>query len=178
MVMIKSQRLILQPYTHSDADTMAALHASTPVMQFMKDSRPLSAAEAVETFARYLACWEEHGFSIFAVCLKSDDTFIGECGFWYRADKPGISMRFLLHDTAWGQGYGWEMNEAVTRWLFTQTDVMSFWAVTQSRNKGAVSVLRRLGGTITETAHTGIEGLLRFDVTKSAWAAAQGDTQE
>ena len=178
MPVITSQRLILQPYTHSDAEAMAALHASAPVMQFMKDSRPLSVTEAAETFARYLACWEEHGFSIFAVRLKSDGAFIGECGFWYRADKPGISMRFLLHDTAWGMGYGWEMNEAATRWLFTETDVMSFWAVTQSRNKGAVSVLRRLGGQITETAHTGIECLLRFDVTKSAWQCAQDDTQD
>lgn len=178
MVVITSQRLILQPYTSGDAEAMAGLHTSPPVMQYMKGFRPLSVAEAAETFQRYLACREEHGFSIFAVRLKTDGTFIGECGFWHRLDKPGISMRFLLHDAWWGQGLGWEMNEAVTRWLFTETDVMSFWAVTQSRNKGAVSVLRRLGGTITETAHTGIEGLLRFDITRSAWQHTQSDMQD
>lgn len=166
---IETGNLILRPYQAGEAGDMAALHGNPVVMDFMKNSQPLSAPEAAETFRQYLQCWANDGYSIFAVRLKSDGVFIGECGFWQRTDKPGVSMRFLLHQDFWGQGYGWEMNDAVTVWLFTETDVKSFWAVTQARNKGAVAILRRLGGRITETAHMGIEGLLCFDVTRSAW---------
>ena len=71
-----------------------------------------------------------------------------------------------------------EMNEAVTAWLFSATDVMSFWAVTQSRNKGAVAILRRLGGRLTENAHMGQPGLLRFDVDRPAWEKARAEMQD
>lgn len=157
---------------------MAALHSDPVVMDFMKGSKPLNASEAAETFQRYLQGWQNDGHSLFAVRQKSAGAFVGECGFWHRPDKPGVSMRFLLHQSYWGQGFGTEMNEAVTAWLFTETDVKSFWAVTQSRNKGAVAILRRLGGYVSETAHMGIEGLLRFDVTRPAWEQSRALVQD
>ncbi len=175
MIEIETNRLIIKPYIDADAADMAALHANPVVMDYMKNHRPLGGDEARETFARYLHCWTVDGFSIFSVRLKNTQAFIGECGFWQRTDKPGVSMRFLLNNAYWQQGYGTEMNFAVTRWLFTETDVQSFWAVTQSRNKGSISILRRLGGSIVETAHMGIEGLLRIDVTRHAWEGSRAN---
>jgi len=178
MTVIETERLILTPYAEADAAAMAALHADPVVMNYLKDSKTLSPEEAAETFARYLYCWQEYGHSIFAVRLKNDAAFVGECGFWHRTDKPGVSMRFIMHHAYWGSGYGREMNEAVTAWLFSNTDVMSFWAVTQSRNKGAVAILRRLGGRLTENAHMGQPGLLRFDVDRHAWENARAELQD
>ncbi len=176
MIEIETDRLILRPYVDSDKPMMASLHANPAVMEFMKDSKPLSVVDAAVTFARYLECWTVDGFSIFSVRLKNTGSFIGECGFWHRLDKPGVSMRFLLDSSYWRQGYGSEMNVAVTAWLFNETGVQSFWAVTQARNKGSVAILRRLGGVISETAHTGVEGLLRIDVTRSAWNSSKVHT--
>jgi len=178
MVEIHTPHLALRPYDAADAERMAGLHADPAVMEFMKDSKTLSRDEAAATFQRYVQGWERDGFGLFAVRLEVDDVFIGECGFWHRPDKPGVSMRFLMHRAYWGHGFGREMNEAATAWLFSETDVMSFWAVTQSRNKGAVAILRRLGGHVSETAHMGIEGLLRFDVTRSAWEKSRANLQD
>ena len=173
MTAIETQRLILTPYEAEDAARMAMLHADPVAMNFLKDSRPLTPDEAAETFQRYLDGWRNDGFGLFAVREKAGGAVIGECGFWHRPDKPGVSMRFLILPEFWNRGYGTEMNDAVTAWLFTETDVMSFWAVTQERNKGAVAILRRLGGEIVETAHMGVQGLLRFDVTRLAWDHAR-----
>lgn len=176
MCRIETNRLILEPYARSDAPAMALLHSNPAVMEFMKDRKPLSADEAAATFARYQSCWSAYGFGIFSVRLKETDTFIGECGFWHRLDKLGVSMRYLLDNSYWGQGYGTEMNVAVTAWLFNHTEVQSFWAVTQARNKGSVAILRRLGGVTKETAHMGIDGLLRIDVTRAAWKKSKAHT--
>ncbi len=176
MIMIETDRLIIRPYVDTDAPVMALLHSNPAVMEFMKDRKPLSAAEADATFARYQECWKIDGFSIFSVRLKDTGTFIGECGFWNRLDKPGVSMRYLLDSSYWSQGYGSEMNVAVTAWLFNETDVKSFWAVTQVRNKGSVTIFRRLGGVISEAAHMGVEGLLRIDITRPAWNVSQVKT--
>lgn len=176
MIEIETDKLILRPYVDADASMMASLHANPAVMEFMKGRMPLSPDDAAVTFARYQECWRVDGFGIFSVRLKDTEAFIGECGFWHRLDKPGISMRYLLDSPYWRQGYGSEMNIAVTAWLFNETDVQSFWAVTQARNKGSVAILRRLGGVISETAHMGVEGLLRINVTRSAWKSSQADT--
>jgi len=178
MTEIDTENLILKPYSVDDAAAMAALHGDSVVMDFMKDSKTLTAVEAAEIFTRYLDGWRRDGFGIFAVRRKSDQAFIGECGHWHRSDKPGVSMRFLLHSPYWGQGFGTEMNLAATAWLFTNTAVESFWAVTQSRNKGAVAILRRLGGQLTETAHMGQPGLLRFDVTRPAWESTRAKLRD
>lgn len=178
MIAIETECLIIKPYVTADAALMAALHSDPVVMDFMKGSKPLNESEAAETFQRYLQGWQNDGYSLFAVRQKSEGAFVGECGFWHRPDKPGVSMRFLLHQTYWGQGFGAEMNQAVTAWLFTETDVKSFWAVTQSRNKGAVAILRRLGGYVSETAHMSIDGLLRFDVTRPAWEQSRAQEQD
>ena len=178
MTRIETDRLLLRPYTTEDAEAMSALHADPAVMKFLKDSNPLSPDEAAETFQRYLYCWETFGHGVFAVRRKLDGEYVGECGHWVRTDKPGVSMRFMMHREFWGNGFGREMNEAVTAWLFSATDVMSFWAVTQSRNKGAVAILRRLGGRLTENAHTGQPGLLRFDVDRPAWEKVRAALQD
>ena len=70
------------------------------------------------------------------------------------------------------------MTEAAAKWLFTETDVRSFWAITQDSNKGSIAILRRLGATLTEEKHMGVDDLCRFDVTRSAWAEAQTSTQD
>lgn len=176
MIMIETDRLIIRPYIDADAQVMALLHSNPAVMEFMKDRKSLSATEARATLTRYQECWEIDGFSIFSVRLKETGTFIGECGFWHRLDKPGVSMRYSLDNHYWSQGYGSEMNVAVTAWLFSETNVKSFWAVTQARNKGSVAILRRLGGVISETAHMGVEGLLRIEITRPAWNASQANT--
>ncbi len=178
MIEIVTDSLILKPYAADDATRMAALHADPVVMDFMKDSRPLPPDEAADTFRLYLFGWRDHGFGIFAVRQRSDDAFVGECGFWHRQDKPGVSMRFLMHPEFWGRGLGMEMNDAVTAWLFSETGVPSFWAVTQARNKGAVAILRRLGGRVTETAHMGRRGLLRFDIERPAWEMSRAKLQD
>ncbi|MBO6521643.1 MAG: GNAT family N-acetyltransferase [Rhodospirillales bacterium] len=178
MTEIVTENLIMKPYVADDAARMAALHADPAVMDFMKDSRPLPPEEAAETFQQYLRGWQQDGFGLFAVRNYPDDAFVGECGFWHRSDKPGVSMRFLMYPAFWGRGLGTEMNDAVTAWLFAETDVPSFWAVTQARNKGAVAILRRLGGRVTETAHMGRPGLLRFDIDRPAWEEARAKLQD
>ncbi len=171
---IESENLIMTPYGHADELLMASLHCNPDVMRTMKGGRALSEAEAHETFAKYLACWERDDVGIFAVRLKKSGAFIGESGFWFRGDRPGAAMRYILSPAYWGKGYGREMTLAVTRWLFTETDVMSFWAITQARNKGSVAILRRLGATLTNDRYLDEAGLWQFDVSRADWAKAQG----
>ena len=178
MHIIQTSRLILTPYAEADRAHVVALHGDPVVMDYMKDSRPLTEAEATQEHARYLHAWARDGFGIFTVRNCADDQLIGECGCWLRGDKRGVSMRYLLFQEYWGQGFGSEMAAAATAWLFKTTHVTSFWAVTQARNKASVAVLRRLGAVVTETAHMGKDGLWRFDITRDAWQARPAGAED
>lgn len=173
MYEIETEQLLLSPYTPNDAADMARLHCDPAIMRTMKGGQALSAEAARELFERYLHCWTRDDVGIFGVRLRETGEFIGECGFWFRGDRPGASMRYLLRPSHWGQGLGREMTVAVTQWLFTETDVMSFWAITQARNKGSVAILRRLGATLSNERYLDQDGLWQFDVTRMDWANAQ-----
>ncbi len=170
---IETERLKLTPYTPDDASRMASLHCDPEIMRTMKGGQALSPEAAGELFDKYLFCWQRDDVGIFAVRLRDNDMFVGECGFWFRGDRPGAAMRYLLRPPYWGRGLGREMTLAVTQWLFTETDVMSFWAITQARNKGSVAILRRLGATLSDERYMDQDGLWQFDVTRSDWAKTQ-----
>lgn len=166
---IKSERMMLTPYTEADRALMASVHCDPEIMQWMKGKRALTADEANDTFDHYLRCWKRDDVGIFGVRSQATDEFIGECGFWFRGDRPGAAMRYLLRPKFWGQGYGREMTIAATEWLFTETKVDTFWAITKAYNKSSIAILRRLGGILSDDAYMGDADLWQFDVPRSAW---------
>lgn len=173
MSKVETQRLILTPYSEADRDLMASLHCDQEIMQWMKGKRALTRAEADETFDHYLRCWARDNVGIMGVRIKDNDAFIGECGFWFRGDRPGAAMRYLLRPTYWGHGIGREMTDAAAEWLFTDTDVDAFWAITKAYNISSISILRRLGGILSDEADLGEDDLCLFDVPRSAWLEAK-----
>lgn len=176
MPVIETEKLILTSYTEVDRSWMASLHCDQEIMQWMKGKRALTNTEADATFDHYLRCWANDDVGIFGVRSKDSDAFIGECGFWFRGDRPGAAMRYLLKPTYWGQGYGREMTDAATKWLFTETDVDAFWAITKAYNKSSIAILRRLGGILSDDAYMGDDDLWQFDVPRSAWLDTKSKT--
>ena len=77
MHIIQTSRLILTPYAEADRAHVVALHGDPVVMDYMKDSRPLTEAEATQEHARYLHAWARDGFGIFTVRNCADDQLIG-----------------------------------------------------------------------------------------------------
>lgn len=170
---IKTDRTSLTPYTEADRSLMASVHCDQEIMQWMKGKRALTADEANDTFDHYLRCWARDNVGIFGVRSQTTNEFIGECGFWFRGDRPGAAMRYLLRPQYWGQGYGSEMTVAATEWLFTETEVDTFWAITKAYNKSSIAILRRLGGILSDDAYMGDDDLWQFDVPRSAWLDAK-----
>lgn len=173
MSKIETEKLVLTRYTEADRALMTSLHCDQEIMQWMKGKRALTRDEANATFDHYLQCWARDGVGIFGVRLKDNHDFVGECGFWFRGDRPGAAMRYLLKPPYWGQGHGREMTVAVTEWLFSETEVNAFWAITKAYNKSSIAILRRLGGILSNEADLGEDNLCLFDVPRSAWLDAK-----
>lgn len=178
MATLETTRVKLTRYTEADRSLMASLHCDPEIMQWMKGKRALSQSEASETFDHYMRCWARDGVGIFGVRLRGTDTFIGECGFWFRGDRPGAAMRYLLKPEFWGQGYGREMTDAATGWLFTETEVEAFWAITKAYNKSSIAILRRLGGILSDETDLGEGELCLFNVPRDAWAKSEANNSE
>lgn len=178
MLKIETDRLVLTPYTEADRASMASLHCDPEIMQWMKGKRALTESEAGATFDHYLRCWARDDVGIMGVRLKETEEFIGECGFWFRGDRPGAAMRYLLKPAYWGNGMGREMTEAATKWLFTQTHVDAFWAITKAYNKNSAAILRRLGGILSDETDLGEDELCLFEVPRTAWEKSMANKPE
>ena len=170
MTVLETQRLTFRPYEEADFDAMAALHCTPSVMAHMRGGA-VDRHAARRAFDSYLYHWRDSDISIWALRRKDDGAFIGECGFWVRADFPGRSMRYILAEPYWGRGYALEAAMAAVQWGFEFKRVPRITAVAQQANPASVRILERLGLILEDTAHNGLVGFHRYAVDRDDWLA-------
>lgn len=91
--MLHTQRLVLRRPAPRDWDGVRDF--------FMSDRSsgiggPLSLGQAWRAFASELGHWEIHGFGMWAVTLRGEDTAVGLIGPWCPADWPETEIGWLL----------------------------------------------------------------------------------
>jgi RimJ/RimL family protein N-acetyltransferase len=175
MTILHTNRLIMRPYDDSDFDRMAELHGTQTVMAHMRDGA-IDRDEARRYFESYLSDWAKTGISVWALLRGADSAYIGECGFWVREGFPGKSLRYILAESYWNQGYGLEAATAALRWGFEEKNISWVSAVSHTANSGSVRILERLGLTIEDTAHKGMEAFHRYSVSREVWVKQKAVT--
>ncbi len=145
MNILETERLILRKLTADDAAFLLEL-INTPKFHKYIGDRGVRDVQAAEKYLdeRYLASYREHGYGLYAVCLK-DGTPIGNCGFVKRDvfEFPDVGFAFLPHYES--QGFGFESASAL---LDHGRDVLAFrrvLAITSQDNDVSVKLLEKLG---------------------------------
>ncbi|MEF9673933.1 GNAT family N-acetyltransferase [Pseudomonas sp. PCH446] len=142
-----TERLRLRLWKPSDKLAFQAMNADRHVMEYFP--APLSAAES-DAFAEGIGKHQEHhGFTFWAVELRSTSTFIGFAGLAVpRRDlpfSPCIEIGWRLARDYWGQGYATEAARAALAFGFGELaleEIVSFTATTNERSQ---RVMQRLG---------------------------------
>ncbi len=168
MTALETSRLILRPYVESDFDAMAALHGTPRVMAGLREGA-LGRDEARGYFDSYRNDWRNLGIGIWALYARADGAYLGECGFWVREGFPGHALRYILDVPHWGQGYALEAARAALAWGFGTMDIPVVNAVSRMSNPASERILQRLGMTLEDPAHKGMNGLHRYAVERTQW---------
>jgi RimJ/RimL family protein N-acetyltransferase len=112
-VVIETDRLRLRELRSGDLDALAAMFADPEQMRFY--ARPRTHDEAAQWLDRHLAMYDQLGFGLWAIELKSSVCFAGYCGI--RPLKLGgdaaTEVAWRVEKTHWKQGLATEAATSV-----------------------------------------------------------------
>lgn len=166
-------RLRLRPHVETDFDAFAVLHGD-PALKANTHARPMDRRQARELFDGYMAAYARDGFGMMNLRLRHDDTFVGECGLWFREDAGGYTLRYTILEQHWGLGYSIEAVRVILADAFLKRGLDRIQAIAMHHNVRSVRVLEQAGFRQTESAFRGVPGFLRFELDKDVWSSLGG----
>ncbi len=115
---LETERLILRRLTPDDADAIFAVIGDRVAMRYYP--RTFTREDAVEWIERNLRRYENDGYGLLAIVLKSNGEVIGDCGLsWQLADEePVLELGYHLRRDHWGHGYATEAARACMEYAF------------------------------------------------------------
>lgn len=163
-VIAETERLIIREMTTDDAAFVLELINTPKFHRYIADRGVRTVAEAEEYIEdRFLANYREHGFSMFAVCLR-DGTPIGNCGFVRRDTLPDPDIGFAFLPEYEGQGYGIESARAMMNYGKETLGFSEIFAITSLDNDASVKLLGRLGLRLQQVIEQDGEQLNLFHI--------------
>lgn len=146
MFLIATERLLVQRAELSDAPFILELLNSPTWLEFIGD-RGITSLEKAEKYIQesLTSAYEENGHGLFKVCLKTDRTPIGLCGFLKRDYLESVDIGYALLPEFEGRGYAYEAANAVLDYGQTTLNLNPILAITAQKNKKSQKLLVKIG---------------------------------
>lgn len=184
---IRTDRLILRPFTRGDVDDVFAYRSRPDVCRFLFDE-PMSreaCAEVVQSRVGQVALLAEGDKVVLAVERRTAPGVVGEVSLiWRSADHRQGEVGYIFHPDVQGRGYATEATRALLVFGFDEVGLHRIYARCHAGNTASASVMRRLG--MVQEAHFRGHALVKgswdeeliFAVREPEWRAlAQGPGQ-
>ena len=114
MTVLQTERLVLSRLSYDDCEFIIELLNESAFQRFIGDKEVRSLDDAREYLRKGpVGSYERHGFGMFLVRDKTDNTPLGMCGLVKREefDAPDVGFAFLQRH--WANGYALESASAV-----------------------------------------------------------------
>lgn len=145
---IETERLILRPFTLSDAPDVQQLAGDWDIARMTTEiPHPYEDGVAKQWILTHRDDFENDRAAIFAVTLKPDCSFIGAVGLSLESDHSRAELGYWIGKPFWDHGYATEAAEAVIRYGFRQLGLNRIYARCLTYNKASARVLKKLGMT-------------------------------
>ena len=173
---LETERLILRPFTMTDLDDLIPIYGDGEVMAIRK----LGVQTAEQTAAELSGIvdhWRQHGFGLWAVIDRQDDTLLGECGLRYRdpvlAGDSEIEISYGLAKSAWGRGLATEASLAAMSFGFHVAGLTRIVAVAKASNHASHRVMEKLGMHPAETWERDGLGRVKYTIGAEEFTSNQ-----
>ncbi|MCL6263709.1 GNAT family N-acetyltransferase [Craterilacuibacter sp. RT1T] len=153
MFLLETPHLRLTELGASDAGFLVELLNSPTFLQHIGDKKVRSVDDALRYLAEGpAASYALHGYGLWRVALKKDDTAIGICGLVRRDVLPAPDIGFALLPAYAGQGYGYEAARACRDHAFEVLGLPRVLGITDDANLASKALLEKLGLSFTHYA--------------------------
>ena len=150
MQTLETQRLILREPKASDMEAACAFFMSDRAVGV---GGPHDLGKAWRAFAAEIGHWQIHGYGMWIVTRKGDDTPLGMIGPWFPADWPETEIGWTVWDPSIeGTGIATEAARAAIdhAWNVLKWDtIVSYVGIGNTRS---ANLAEKLGAVLDETA--------------------------
>ncbi|HEX2144066.1 MAG TPA: GNAT family N-acetyltransferase [Glycomyces sp.] len=140
---LRTGRLVLEPYVHEDEEAFVALFTDTRVSQWMGDGpEPEEANRAL--FKRvFTHVYDLDKFDVWAV--RENGVLVGHAEIKPTEVSGGHELIYALAHAAWGRGLGTELAKAIIDYGFDTLGLSEVHATIAEQNTASLAVMGKLG---------------------------------
>ncbi|MEU9192000.1 GNAT family N-acetyltransferase [Streptomyces hundungensis] len=140
---LRTERLLLDPYTPDDEEDFVALFQDRRVSRWMGEG-PSSEAQDRALFRRVFT--QVYARDLFAVwAVRRDGVLIGHAEIKPTEATGGHEIIYALAPAAWGAGLGTELAQAVVAHGFDTLGLTEVHATVAAENTASLTLLARIG---------------------------------
>ena len=143
---LETERLLLRTMVAADLDDLLGIFGDPAVMAAFREP-PLDREQVQRWLERNLDHQRERGYGLFAVCLRTNDRLIGDCGLELM-EVSGERVAELGYDfrrDCWNRGYATEAARAVRDFAFGTLCIPRLVSLIQPGNPASERVAQKVG---------------------------------
>jgi [ribosomal protein S5]-alanine N-acetyltransferase len=143
---LETERLVLRPMVAGDLDGLLGIFGDPLVMASFREA-PFDRAQMGRWLERNLGHQREHGYGLFAVCLRDDGRLVGDCGLELMevSGEAVVELGYDFRSDCWNRGYATEAACAVRDFAFGVLRLPRLVSLIQPGNPASERVARKTG---------------------------------
>ena len=173
-LVLETARLRLRRFRREDVDAIFAIISDSVAMQYYP--KAFGRRDAMGWVERNLRRYQDDGYGLFAVTLKSSADVIGDCGIVQKNVEGEVAMEVGYHfrRDQWGHGYATEAARGCMGMAFRDFGAEKVISLIRPENMPSRRVAERNGMKIErEVIHYGLPTLV-YAMRREAFDSLQG----
>ncbi|GAB4499666.1 MAG: GNAT family N-acetyltransferase [Anaerolineales bacterium] len=159
---LKTQRLVLRPFTMDDAPALFKIVQEPNIFQYFPNKTAWEMERVERSIQHQIEHWEGFGYGLWAVTLAESGQLMGWCGLEFLPDTNETEVGYLLSGAFWGNGYATEAASASVQFGKEEIGLQEIIGLTDPLNIASQRVLEKSGLRFTRRqVYFGME-MLRF----------------
>ena len=144
MKAFKSENLVFRKHKKKNRNKFIDLFTDREVMRFVDKGKLTK--EKAESFWKKEIAGERELNKMWAICLKEDDEYIGNCVLnIMNEEDQKWEIGYYLLKRFWGKGYATEIAERLARFCFEELNFKEIYATVDDDHFASIRVLIKAG---------------------------------
>jgi len=146
MLIVATERLSIRQFTPNDHEFVLTLFNDESFLTNIGDKGVRNTEDAINHLINGpIASYKEHGFGLYLVCLKDDDTPVGICGLLKRTEFEYPDLGYAFLPEYCGKGFAQEASSIVLKEGVKNHSLCKVLSVTSCTNTRSNHLLKKLG---------------------------------
>ena len=166
---METKRLIFRKIEQSDYDNLKEIISDEETMKYYP--KPYD-DQGVQKWINWCqGCYEKRGFGLFAIILKENNNFIGDCGITLQNinGKEVFEIGYHLNKKYWHNGYASEASQFMRDYYFNNTENNGVYSYMNKENIPSINVAKRNGMIFIEEYDEDNYPHVVYKITREQW---------